>query len=140
MPELRRKKRRTARLVSPLSFAERQFRLSILRQRENYTWKRRKEASQKKGLNAERSSSCVTAPVAFGNAICHPCGDFRLRPRHVFTAQADLFREGFPADEVINGRPGQATQMHHFGQADKALLNGIRNRHQRRGRGRCVFS
>ncbi|EFE22346.1 hypothetical protein EDWATA_02649 [Edwardsiella tarda ATCC 23685] len=39
MPELRRKKRRLARLVSPLSFAERQFRLSILRQRKNYTWK-----------------------------------------------------------------------------------------------------
>jgi hypothetical protein len=47
VPELRRK-RRLARLVSPLSFAERQFRLPILRQRENYTWKQRQEASQKK--------------------------------------------------------------------------------------------
>ncbi|WP_227537835.1 hypothetical protein, partial [Klebsiella variicola] len=72
MPEQRRKKRRVARLVSPLSIAERQFRLPILRQRQNYTWKRRREASQKKGLFAERASSCVIAPVAFGDTVSHP--------------------------------------------------------------------
>jgi hypothetical protein len=39
--------------------------------------------------------------------------------------------ESLPADEVVNGGAGQAAQMHHFGQTDKALLNGIRDRHQR---------
>ncbi|MDV2812588.1 hypothetical protein, partial [Klebsiella pneumoniae] len=67
MPEQRRKKRRMARLLSPISNSGSYARLPILRQRENYTWKRRKEASQKKGLFAERASSCVIAPVAFGD-------------------------------------------------------------------------
>lgn len=47
-----------------------------LRQRENYTWKRRTEASQKKGLSEKRPSSCVTAPVTVGDPLGHPCGNF----------------------------------------------------------------
>jgi len=62
------KKTRLARVVSPLSYAERQFRLPILWQPENYTWKRRKEASQKKGHFADGAISCVTTPVTRRNA------------------------------------------------------------------------
>ncbi|OUI35384.1 hypothetical protein AZZ75_003662, partial [Klebsiella pneumoniae] len=65
-----------ARPVSPLSNSGSHARLPILRQRENYTWKRRREASQKKGLFAERASSCVIAPVAFSDTVSHPPGDF----------------------------------------------------------------
>ncbi|HGS7076373.1 TPA: hypothetical protein ACMEXF_005047, partial [Klebsiella pneumoniae] len=61
-----------ARLVSPSDYSGFHARLPILRQRENYTWKRRREASQKKGLFAERASSCVIAPVAFGDTVGHP--------------------------------------------------------------------
>ncbi|SFT77182.1 hypothetical protein SAMN05192562_1027 [Kosakonia arachidis] len=43
-------KRRMARLVSPLFRSGSYARLPILRLRENYTWKRRKEASQKKAF------------------------------------------------------------------------------------------
>ncbi|ACF61783.1 hypothetical protein SNSL254_A4843 [Salmonella enterica subsp. enterica serovar Newport str. SL254] len=39
VPEQRRKKRRTARLVSPISNSGSYARQPILRQRENYTWK-----------------------------------------------------------------------------------------------------
>ena len=54
----------------------------------------------------------------------------------VSSAERDLFRESLPADEVVNRGAGQPAQMHHFGQADKALVNGVRDRHQRRSRGR----
>jgi len=50
--EQRRKKRRMARLLSPVNYTGSYARLPILRQRENYTWKGRKEASQEKGLFA----------------------------------------------------------------------------------------
>jgi len=98
VPELRRKKRRMARLLSPLSYTGCKSRLSILRQQKNYIWKRRTEASQKKGLFAERASSCVMNLIAFSNSSGHPCSDFGVRPRHVFSTERDLSGESFSAD------------------------------------------
>ncbi len=80
------KKRRMARLVSPLFRSGSYARLPILRQRENYTWKRPEEASQEKAVFAGRTSSCVTAPVTVGNAGNHPGGDFAVQPGDIFAA------------------------------------------------------
>jgi len=48
VPEQRRKKRRMARLVSPLDYSGFHARLPILRQRGNYTRKKPRQASQGK--------------------------------------------------------------------------------------------
>lgn len=80
------KKRRLARLVSPLFRSGSYARLPILRQRENYTRERPEEASQEKAVFAGRTSSCVTAPVTVGDAGSHPGGDFAVQPGDIFAA------------------------------------------------------
>jgi hypothetical protein len=83
-------KRRMARLVSPLSGTP----IPAADFATAKTIPGNGEGSKpEKGAFAERASSCVIAPVAFGDTVGHPPGDFRLRPRHVFPAEGDLFRK-----------------------------------------------
>jgi hypothetical protein len=67
-------KRRLARLVSPLSFAERQFRLPILRQRENYT-ETATGSKPEKAECIELASSCIASLTTGADTISHPCAD-----------------------------------------------------------------
>lgn len=86
--------------MSPITYSGFHARLPILRQRKNYIRKCRKKASQKKGVFAERASSCVVPPFASGNASGHPCGDFRVQPGHIFTAKTHLRRK-FPLQGYV---------------------------------------
>ncbi|KDV32578.1 hypothetical protein BU58_08055 [Escherichia coli O26:H11 str. 2011C-3274] len=103
VPEQRRKKRRTARLVSPISNSGSYARQPILRQRENYTWKRYQDASQKKEDETAKQVSRMASLLAGSNSRRHPCTDLRLYPGHIFSTQGYLLREGIAADKVVDG-------------------------------------
>lgn len=110
-------------------------RLPILRQRKNYIRKCRKKASQKKGVFAERASSCVVPRLRNRamrpaiHAVTSECSQATFLPPRL-TCGGNSLTDEFIDGRVVTGRTGASLP------ADvKTLLRDVRQRHQWRHRG-----